>query len=173
MSVKDISEKSPIQTIPRIIGETTYKAIKVTREAMYANTAAITTVLEGGKNGHIGLLMDAAVYGNIAATAYVRPMEPGSYAQHGPGDSAAAQADANAIHEEGRRIYDLDENVDAALKQEIIAAVNETYLYAKKQRHMGFHGISAKNLVDHLMEKYRNIWASDLEACRQALAEPI
>ena len=38
---------------------------------------------------------------------------------------------------------------------------------------MEFHGVSAKNLMDHLMKNYGNICASDLEACRQALVEPI
>ena len=37
---------------------------------------------------------------------------------------------------------------------------------------MGFHGVSSKNLVDHLMERYDKISVSDLEACRQALEEP-
>ena len=56
----------------------------------------------------------------------------GPYAKNGPGDSSAARSDANVIHKEGRRIYDLDESTDAALKQEITTAVEETYLYAKK-----------------------------------------
>ena len=38
---------------------------------------------------------------------------------------------------------------------------------------MGFHSFSTKNLVGHLMERYGNIRASDLEDCRQALEEPI
>ena len=38
---------------------------------------------------------------------------------------------------------------------------------------MGFHGVSANNLVDHLMERYGKIWASDLKACIKALEEPI
>ena len=38
---------------------------------------------------------------------------------------------------------------------------------------MDFYGVSAKNLVDHLMERNGKIWASDLEAYRQALVEPI
>ena len=40
-----------------------------------------------------------------------------------------------------------------------------SHLSAKKLSYMGFHGVSAKNLVDHLMERYETIWASDLEAC--------
>ena len=38
---------------------------------------------------------------------------------------------------------------------------------------MGFHGVSAKSLMYHLMDNYRNISASDLEECKQALEEPI
>ena len=38
---------------------------------------------------------------------------------------------------------------------------------------MGFHGVSTKNLVYHLVERYGKIWASHLEVCRKALAEPL
>ena len=70
-------------------------------------------------------------------------------------------------------MYKLDKNVDAALKQEIIAEVEEIYLSANKQRYMSIHRVSKKSLVDHLMEKYGKIYASEIEACRQALVEPI
>ena len=150
--------------IGRIISDPNYKAIKKLREALYENAATIPMMLRGRRNGHIGLLMDTEVYANVATTAYARPAEPGPYAQHGPGNSAAAQPEANKIHKEARRIYDLDKNIDAALKQEVIAKVEDTYLSAKKHRYMRFHGVSAKNLMDHLMERYGKIWASDLEA---------
>ena len=162
MSVEDIRSKFPIKNIPRIIGEPAYKAINELRKALYKNIVDIPTTLGGGRNGHIGLLMDAEFYSNVGKTSYTRPTDPGTYAQHGPGNSAAAQANKNAIHKEGRRIYDLDNNIDAALKQEIITAVEETYLSAKKKRYMGFHGVSAKKLVDHLVERYRKIGCQTL-----------
>ena len=77
-------------------------------EVLYANADAIPKTIGGGHNVHIGLLVDKAVYSNIATAAYARPTQPGPYAQHGPGDSVAAQADENVIHKERRRIYDLD-----------------------------------------------------------------
>ena len=77
------------------------------------------------------------------------------------------------IHKEAQRIYYLDENVDAELKQDVIVTVDKTYLSEKQQRFMGFHSINAKSLMDRLMKRYRKIQASDLEACRMALAEPI
>ena len=55
----------------------------------------------------------------------------------------------------------------------MIVEVEETYLSGKNERYMRFQGVSAKNLVDHLMERYGKMWASDLKAFRQALVEPI
>ena len=75
--------------------------------------------------------METSVYANIATTEYTRPMEPGPYENHGPGYKTASIADANAMHKEERRIYDLDENVNATIKQEIIVSVEETYLTTK------------------------------------------
>ena len=34
----------------------------------------------------------------------------------------------------------------------------------KKKRYMGFHSVSAKILMDHLMERYGKIRVPDLEA---------
>ena len=129
--------------------------------------------VRGEVNGHSRLLMDAAVYVNVAAMSYTILLDPGPYAQHGVGDSTVERADANVIHKKPRRIYDIDENVDATLKQYVIAVVEETYLFAKKQRYMGFHVVSSKSLMDHFIDRYRNIRVLDLKACRQALADPI
>ena len=98
MLVEYIRAKFPIKTIPKIIGETTYKAINKMRGGLYANTAAIPTALRGVQNGHNGLLMDTSVYESVSTTGYTRPTEPGPYAQHGTGKTAAAWDDTNAIH---------------------------------------------------------------------------
>ena len=84
-----------------------------------------------------------------------------------------AQANANVINKEERRVYNIDKNVYVALKQEVIVVVEETYLYAKNQRYMWLYGVSSKILVDNLMEKSGKTHALDLEACRKVLAEPI
>ena len=138
MSVEEIREKLPIKNIPAIVGEPTYKAINKVREALYENSGAIPTTLGRERNGHIGLIMYAEVYANVLTMAYASPTEPGSYSQHGTGNSEATQANANVIHKEGRIIYDLDKNVDAELKQEIIAALEETYLSTKIRGTWGF-----------------------------------
>ena len=54
----------------------------------------------GGRNGHIGLPMNAAVYTNIANTRYMRPTDPVQYAQHGQGETSAARDNNNSIQKE-------------------------------------------------------------------------
>ena len=95
-------------------------------EALYENSATIPTALRRRRNGHIDLLTDAAVYANVATTAFAWPTDPAPYAQHRPGNSAAAQPEENEIQKNSRIIYDLDNNVDAALKQKIISVGEET-----------------------------------------------
>ena len=46
--VEYIRAKFPIKTIPKIIGDPTYKAINNQREALYANASAIPTTFRGG-----------------------------------------------------------------------------------------------------------------------------
>eukprot|EP00957_Ditylum_brightwellii_P158182 12040210-Ditylum_brightwellii.AAC.1 len=45
--------------------------------ALYANAAAVPTMLGGDAHGHIGLVMEAGLYGKLlGGTAYTAPLEP-------------------------------------------------------------------------------------------------
>ena len=81
---------------------------------MYVYAASTSTTLEGGG---VGLLMVSSIYANMSSTRYTRPTDPGPYSQHGPSDTTAARAYDNAIHKEERRVYNLDDKVDALLNQ--------------------------------------------------------
>ena len=70
----------------------------------------------GGGNGYVGLLIDSEVYANMAATTYKGSTDPGPYTQHGSGDTSSAQSNANKIHKEEWKVYNLNENVYADLK---------------------------------------------------------
>eukprot|EP00957_Ditylum_brightwellii_P145854 11106186-Ditylum_brightwellii.AAC.1 len=58
--------------------------------ALYANAAAVPTALGGGAHGHIGLVMEAGLYGTLSSgTAYTAPPEP----VRGPLPACASLAD--------------------------------------------------------------------------------
>ena len=47
------------------------------------NAAAILTMLDGGHNYHVGLIMDASVYANLSVTPDTKPPEPVLFATNG------------------------------------------------------------------------------------------
>ena len=60
-TVEDILATFP-QSVPTIDSEPNYDSIKATYQALKANSANIPTSLGGGNHGHLGLVLDPAVY---------------------------------------------------------------------------------------------------------------
>ena len=140
---------------------------------MYSNAATIPMTLGGRYNGYMRLIMDAAVHANLSGTPYTRQTEPKPYATHGARNTAAEWSDVNINHKKEWHLYNLDDNIDNNHKQEVITAVEEKYLTAKKRRYMGLQSDMEKDLMGYCMKRYGKILASNIEACIQALVEPI
>ena len=63
--------------------------------------------------------------------------------------------------------------MDEALQNLVIEAVKYTYLKELKNNYTGFFRFMCCNLLEHLLDKYRNIITADLEANNQRMKEPI
>ena len=61
--------------------------------------------------------------------------------------------------------------MDNALKDLIVNAVDHTYLKAKKTKYTGYHGVSAIQLMKHLMDRYGKVSEADLDANQNKLME--
>ena len=75
-SVDNIVKKFPTKILPPIPGEPDYDCISQLNQLMYGNAATITTTLDGGAHGHVGLIMKAKIYVTLYPTAYITPVEP-------------------------------------------------------------------------------------------------
>ena len=64
-------------------------------------------------------------------------------------------------------------NTDASLQQLLTEAVDELYLSEKCNRFTGYLGVTTRDLLDHLLQRYSNITAADLQANKDAMDEPI
>jgi hypothetical protein len=53
-------------------------------------------------------------------------------------------------------------NVNVALKEQLIKAVNHLYLRTLQHGHTGFSGSITHNLIEHLLQSYCNITPNDL-----------
>eukprot|EP00957_Ditylum_brightwellii_P082580 6279099-Ditylum_brightwellii.AAC.1 len=63
-------------TLQWVEGKPDYAAINAIMQQLYENAATISSSLEGGAHGHIGLVMEQTLYASLSATAYNPPTAP-------------------------------------------------------------------------------------------------
>ena len=166
LSVDDITTKFPTKNIPEIHGEPTYDSITSIKTEIYANAAVIPNALGGGQHGHIGLIMEAPLYATLSNIPFIVPQDPGPLPVFNPNlrYTTAERETVIREHKETRRLYDTITNVELALRNQVINAVDEVYLSEKRNRYTGYHRVSTRELLDHLMQRYGKITPL---ACKQ------
>jgi hypothetical protein len=53
-----------------------------------------------------------------------------------------------------------------ALKTQIIDSIANTYIVELRIRYTGYMAVTPRDLIDHLLERYGRITASDMANCR-------
>ena len=77
-SVDDIRSTFPEPTVQKIIGEPTYENIKTLHDFLKSNAASIPTILGGGNHGHLGLVLQSALYTVVTGSNFTAPNNPGA-----------------------------------------------------------------------------------------------
>jgi hypothetical protein len=173
LSVDDIVAKFPTKTLPTTEGEPNYSSISTMVQTLYGNAASLSTTLGGGQHGHVGLVMTPILYATLSNTAYNNPIDPGPTPNHPVGASQAARETQRLNHTEERRIFDNHQNMDDALKALIVDTVDETYLNELRNKYTGYLGVSTRDLVDHLLDRYGKITPADIAECKSRMNDPI
>jgi hypothetical protein len=116
----------------------------------------------------LGLIISDASYSNIAPptaeapTLWETPKAPGRAPAKKDGTAAQFSA-ARHVWEEDFQTYRTCTSVQQALKKQIISVFDPMYLEILNDNMVGYANISARDMVDHLFEKYGNITAVNLE----------
>lgn len=171
--IDDIVSKFPVKELPRIEGEPNYETINELVQILYGNAATLPTTLGGGANGHIGLIMKPTLYETLSDTPYAAPANPGPTAEVPANATAAAREQLRAEHADATKVFGNHNNMDEALKNQIIDAVDGAYINELRNRYTGFLGVHARDLIDHLMDRYGKITVGDLKANKERMEEPI
>jgi cell division septum initiation protein DivIVA len=173
LSVDDIVAKFPVKILPTITGEPDYEAINQLVQTLYGNAASLATTLGGGGHGHIGIIMTTPLYATLTATPYIAPIDPGAIPNIPPGASSANRDIIRTAHTEARRIFDNHTNMDDALKSQVIDTINDTYICEMRNKYTGYLGITTRDLLDHILDRYGKITPADIEECKRKMIEPI
>ena len=116
-----------------IHGEPTYETLKTLHNQLKANARAVRTSLGGGNHGYLALVLTPEQYAIVSQIPFVRPQHPGSL-QIAPYQLPHIVADQTARHHEAVRLYHECNNVEQALRQQLMKAIDEAYLLALKDR---------------------------------------
>ena len=140
-----------------ICGEPTYSTLERLLKELKANASTVHSNLGGGAHGHLGLVISPASYRHLSATPFTRPAFPGTAAVIPPGSTQHAARTLRIQFDEALRVYHEVENVDKALKQQIVQAIEPKYLDAVRNRTSDTITIPVFEVMEHLFNTYSEI----------------
>ena len=157
--------------LTNIHGEPTYDSIKRLHNQVKANAASVPSTLGGGTFGHLGLVLTPQQYAMISNAPFNRPNHPGPCVI--PQNSTQAQIQAiKDTHTEQLRIFNEVLGVEAALRQQINAAVEDLYLKAIRNRQTNAIILPVSDIFhEHLYPTYGEVDTYKLEEAREKVVQ--
>jgi hypothetical protein len=143
----------------------TYATIRQIQVELNGNARSVHSNGGDGILGHLALTLPPAKYNALSAgnVPFVPPVNPPPSPVH-PAQATAPQiSEANRQHLVNQDVFRTYNNVDAALRSQLIAATPAPYLAAIRDADLGFGGLSCLNILTHLHTAYAIITAQDLE----------
>jgi hypothetical protein len=161
----------PHLTFTPIVGVPTVGTIRTLTAEVYANTRAVYSAAGGGTNGHLGIAMPAAAYLARAGVAFILPTHPGEQEEPPAQASGPAVVALNRSYDQKVENYAIYANVRQKVKNQILQAVEATYLNVLKDPTFGFTDVTIKDFLAHLRTTYGTLDAIQLK-CQSTIVPP-
>ena len=149
-------------------GAPTYLSLKSLRDTLKANASSVKT-LGGGVHGHLGVILPHATYNAIVAptvagtNSFIDPPFPGAT----PNIPANLTAHSASLRRDrwnaNMKTWQLNKNINDALRKQIIASVGEIYIRPLKHQHTAYPNSRAQDMLEYLFDNYGIITAQDLQ----------
>jgi hypothetical protein len=150
--------------LPKITELPDYGTLKNLRNLLKENATSVSSLRSDGNNSHLGLVVSDAIYAHIApGTPWNIPARPATLPNI-PNGATGPQISENGVrqHSEDLRAWKAYNNVEAALKKQLITAIPPTYLRAIKNQHSGLTNRTLREILAHLFTVYGNINPNNL-----------
>ena len=96
-------------------------------------------------------------------------MNPGPVAHYPHGATQFQIQTVNAIHTTNTRLFKQYDATDRALKQQLLGCVNNMFVNALSDTHVGYANVSTLDLLTHLYTAYAKIMDGDLEENKETM----
>lgn len=162
----------PTPVLTPIVGRPTSTTLQILQQQLYQNARAITSSAGGGALGHLAVIMDPAAYARRpGAIAFVIPVSPGILEAPARGADAAAISEAKRVYKNDLMVFTTYQAVRIALTNQIIQAVEPTYLLALNDVDFGFADVEPYAMLTHLKTTYGVLTGLEIEKNRARLSD--
>jgi hypothetical protein len=160
--VESILDGFPQNAISLVIGMPTYATISEVNLRLNTNAASVQSDHGDGTLGLLALTVTPAVYTTLSNIPFEAPVNLGPNPTI-PANATGAQIEANTrAHKENLRIWREYIATNKALKQQLLAAIQEMYHKTLRHRITEYATVTTKQTLTHLYATYGNITPADL-----------
>jgi len=165
----------PHPELTTIVGPPTYLTISQLKRELYANASSIHTILGTGVHGFAVLIIGETAYNAINADAnqnWVAPVHPGNAPNFVANATGRQLAIATQAYERDLKTFNLMNEVENALKRQLLAAVDHTYVCSLQDALYGYANVTTRALIEHLETNYAALDQDQLTKNMETLEEP-
>ena len=160
----------PTPIVTKIVGRPTNSSLQVLQQQLYQNARAIFSERGGGALGHLAVVMPPEQY-VLRAVAFEIPDPPGEMRAHAAGSSSVTIAENIRRYNHAVSSYQTYQAVRTALQNQIISAVDPTYLQALCDSDFAFADVAPYQMLAHLKSTYGKMTGVEVEQNRARLSE--
>ena len=161
-TTEDIIKGLPYPEIPKINGEPTFDDLKNLKNKLDNNAGSVPTNLGGGAHGYLALTTPGNTFFALTGAIFQPPIDPGPLPQIPQNATSAQIGHLERTHKEARRQFQEFIAVGNALRQQLLTAVDETYLRGLRHPVYGFVNVSVLQMLTYLFDNYGDIEPGDL-----------
>ena len=157
----------------KLDGTPNINTLRALRSQLKSNAANIQSNLGGGNHGDLGLILSDAAYALAApGTPYHRPTNPGPLPNL-PGTATGPQIAAiERLHKVELFEFNRYKKIEAALKRFLIHSVEDIFIHALHQQHIGYANRTTRELLEHMFRSYGRVHPHDLVANTKRMQAP-
>ena len=130
---------------------------------------SVKTTAGGGENGHLGLVMDPAMYQDHTGELFIKPAHPRPLPGH-QGLTEKQIITANCLYNVQMAEYKMCKQLKVKLQKQIITAIPKLYLPPDDPL-FGYNKITPAQMLQHLVTTYSHMTPNELEANEKCLEQ--
>jgi hypothetical protein len=153
----------PHPELTKITGKPSAVSLLQMKKELYANARSVHSNRGGGARGHLGAIMPPQTYlAYPDVIPFVIPMHPGIDPEHYPNMTQHQITEANRRHTQAIQEHTTYHEVMAALKAQILAAVDARYYNELEEAETGLGDVSCNSILQHLLTQYGEVTRDDI-----------